>query len=110
MACVVASAVALYVLQFRPSPELQTFVVAAMFGATGAMLSVATRLRTFALQPCQQSNTNYVTGVTRIGIGFIAGPLLLLLRSTIFSEPMKVLVSATWRGAAVCLPPPIQTA
>jgi hypothetical protein len=85
-------------LHYRPSH----LMVAAIFGATGAMLSVAIRLRDFKLQPCQQSNMNYLLSATRIAIGFIGGPLLLLLASTILSEQMtKVFAPVDWRGAAV---------
>ena len=104
IACVFVGATALLILHYYPWPELLPFVAAAAFGATGAMLSVATRLRAFELQPCQQSSMNYLMSITRIGIGFIAGPvLLLLLSSAIVSEPMRALIPATgeWRGAAV---------
>src|SRR5262249_27153601 len=40
----------------HPSDGLQAFIVAAMAGVTGAMLSVATRLQNFELHPCQQSS------------------------------------------------------
>jgi hypothetical protein len=86
-----------------PSQEVLIFIVAAMSGATGAVLSVATRLQAFQLQPCQQSNMNYWMSLTRVGIGLITGPILLLLGSTILSEPIKGLVPmmGEWRGAAV---------
>ena len=91
-----------FCLLSRYRPDLRTFAVAAMFGATGAMLSVATRLRSFALHPCQQSGMNYVASASRIGVGFVAGPLLLLLWLTVLNEPMKTLLHAlTLRGAAI---------
>jgi hypothetical protein len=85
------------------SQEVGAFVVAAMSGATGALLSVATRLQAFQLKPCQQSSMNYLMSCTRVGIGLIAGPILLLLSSTVLSEPMRTMFSTMgeWREAAV---------
>jgi hypothetical protein len=90
--------------QLPSTPELRIFVVAAMSGATGAMLSVATRLQAFQLQPCNQSYMNYWMSGTRVGIGLIAGPILLLLSQTIFSEPMRSIVmgkGGEWQGVVV---------
>jgi hypothetical protein len=42
-------------LAFLPE-YLKLYVVAGMSGATGAVLSVATRLEVFRLQPCNQSH------------------------------------------------------
>jgi len=87
---------------FAITVELQTFALAAIFGATGAMLSVAIRLREFALRPCQQSNMNFIRSATRIGVGFIAGPLLLILPlSIILSDHLKAVLSGGLRGAAI---------
>jgi hypothetical protein len=73
-----------------------------MSGATGAMLSVATRLRAFELHPCQQSDMNYLMASTRIGNGVIAGPILLLLGLTLLKEPMRGFVTpGEWHGVAV---------
>src|SRR5581483_705538 len=76
-----------------------------MSGATGAMLSVATRLQAFQLQPCNQSNMNHWMSITRIGIGVIAGSVLLLMSHTIFSEAMKKVVTGEdgelWQGVVV---------
>jgi hypothetical protein len=68
---------------------------------------VATRLQAFQLKPCQQSNMNYLMGGTRVGIGIMAGLILLLLGPAILSEPMKRLVAmidgtdVSLQGAAV---------
>jgi len=83
---------------------MRTFVIVAMSGATGAMLSVATRLQAFQLQPCNQSNMNHWMSITRVGIGLVAGPVLLLLSHTIFSEPMRNVVvgkDGEWQGVVV---------
>jgi hypothetical protein len=101
LACVLAGGLALLVLRLtwlRPS----LFVVAAISGATGALLSVAFRLQDFKLQPSQQSSMNYLMSATRVGIGFISGALLLLLATTIFGDKITALVgSIGWRAAAV---------
>jgi hypothetical protein len=79
------------------------FVVAAMAGVTGAMFSVATRLQNFQLHPCQQSSMNYLMASTRIGIGFVSGPLLLLLGLTVLKEPLSGLLPkmGEWQQTAV---------
>jgi hypothetical protein len=41
-----------------PSQQLWPFLIAGISGATGAILSVATRLQAFELRPCNQSNMN----------------------------------------------------
>ena len=81
------------------APELPLHLNAAMFGATGAMLSVASRLQSFQLEPCHQSSMNILTGCTRIGFGVLAGPILFLLASTILHQPILNLDQQT--GAAV---------
>ena len=67
---------------------LKPYVVGGMFGATGAMLSVATRLQAFKLKPCHQSNMNYWMAGLRIGIGMVAGTVVLLLARTVLSDAM----------------------
>jgi hypothetical protein len=103
-----AAAIAVGIILFCLIPlGLQNFVVAAISGATGAVLSVATRLQAFQFKPCHQSNMNDWMSATRIGIGLVGGLMLLLLGPTILSEPIKelVLIGKTgvlqWQGAAV---------
>jgi hypothetical protein len=69
-------------------PQGPQYVVAAMFGATGAMLSVASRLQSFQLEPCHQSSMNILMGCTRIGFGVLAGPILFLLAPAILHQLM----------------------
>jgi hypothetical protein len=73
-------------------PALWPYLVAGAFGATGALLSVATRLQALKLRPCNQSYMNYWMGGTRVGIGVLAGPILLLLALTILSDSAKNIV------------------
>src|SRR6516225_773810 len=86
-------AVALLVVQFvwPTSPEPLHYLVAGIAGATGAMLSIATRLQSFRLKPCNQSDMNKWMSVIRIGTGIIAGLVLLLLAQAILSELIKKL-------------------
>jgi hypothetical protein len=44
---------------------------------------------------------SYLMSVIRIATGFVSGPLLLLLTSTILTEQMKGFAAMGWRGAAV---------
>jgi hypothetical protein len=99
LACMVIGGLALAVFAPRFSP----FVVAAIFGGTGAMLSVALRLQDFKLQPCQQSTMNYLMGATRVAVGSISGTLLLLLATTILSNKITAALGDPigWRVAAV---------
>jgi hypothetical protein len=82
--------------------QVQPFFVAGIAGATGAVLSVATRLEAFKLRPCNQSNMNYWMSGIRVGIGVVAGAILLLLEPTILSDTMKHLVpQGDWQPSAV---------
>jgi hypothetical protein len=105
LGCIVLGVIAFAVLVFWPSPTLGLFVVAGIFGATGAVLSVATRLQAFRLQPCNQSNMNYWMSGIRVGIGVVAGITLLLLAPTILTDTVTKFVPAWgnpvgWEAAA----------
>jgi len=86
-----------------PSNSLWLFVTAAMSGASGAVFSVATRLRAFQLKPCHQSNMNKWMSRTRVLVGLIAGLILLLLAKTILEKhvPATNLDIAKWEAVAV---------
>jgi hypothetical protein len=77
-----------------PLLDRSIYAVAAMAGATGAVLSVATRLQAFQFKPCHQSNMNYLMSITRVSVGLVAGPILLLLGFTILQKPISALVPA----------------
>jgi len=68
------------------------WIVAAMAGATGALLSVATRLQTFQFKPCHQSSMNYVMSCSRVGVGLLGGVILLLLSTTILKDQINSLM------------------
>jgi hypothetical protein len=94
MLCWLAAIVIGGLLYYCPtfSGELWPYIVAGMSGATGALLSVATRLQAFRLRPCDQSKMNdWMSGI-RVGVGVIAGPILVLLAATILSDGVKRLV------------------
>jgi hypothetical protein len=76
-----------------PAPRHQPllYVVAGIAGATGAMLSIATRLQSFRLKPCNQSDMNHWMSVIRIGTGIIAGIVLMLLAPIILRDPLSTL-------------------
>jgi hypothetical protein len=81
------------------------YLVAGMFGATGAVLSIATRLEAFQLQPCDESKMNYWMSAARVGMGVISAITLLLLANTIFDEPFHKLYPSiewtSWQSAAM---------
>ncbi|MGY3606986.1 MULTISPECIES: hypothetical protein [unclassified Bradyrhizobium] len=80
---------------------LRSYVIAGMFGATGAMLSVATRLQEFKLKPCHQSNMNYWMAGLRIGIGIVAGIVIVVLAGTILGDAIgKHIASMYWEAVA----------
>jgi hypothetical protein len=78
---------------YLPAPRHHPllYIVAGIAGATGAMLSIATRLQSFRLKPCNQSNMNYWMSVIRIGIGIIAGIVFMLLAPIILLDLLKTL-------------------
>ena len=59
--------------------EMGSYVLAGMFGAIGAVFSIAMRVQTLELVPCRESSMNTRMGSLRILIGFLAGSSLLLL-------------------------------
>jgi hypothetical protein len=75
-----------------PYEVLGLYAIAGIFGATGAVLSIATRLQAFQLQPCNQSNMNYWMSAVRVGIGVVAGMVFLLFAPTVLGDPLMHLV------------------
>src|SRR5215472_13484654 len=59
--------------------DISSYVLAGMFGAIGAVFSIAMRVQTLELVPCRESSMNTRMGSLRILIGFLAGISLLLL-------------------------------
>jgi hypothetical protein len=87
----VVAGVAVGLVKPFPSHHPLLYLVAGIAGGTGAMLSIATRLQAFRLKPCHQSNMNYWMSIIRIGIGIIAGMVLMLLAPIILPDVLKTL-------------------
>ena len=62
------------------------YVIASAAGILGAMFSVVVRAQSLDLKPCDDSNLNYMMSCIRVSMGGIAGPILLLLVMTVFSN------------------------
>jgi hypothetical protein len=62
------------------------FVVCGMFGAAGAVFSIATRLNAFKFRPCNDSWMNYCMGAIRVWIGVVASVVFLLFLTSKISD------------------------
>ncbi|WP_158933141.1 hypothetical protein [Acidisphaera sp. S103] len=62
------------------------YAIASAAGILGAIFSVIVRAQSLDLKPCDDSALNYLMSCIRIGMGGIAGPILLLLAMTVFSN------------------------
>ena len=84
--------------------DLRLFVVAGMAGATDAILSIATRLQSFRLKPCNHSNMNYLMSILRVGvIGSVAGIILWLFAPIVLNDAALELIpgwQSGWRAPA----------
>jgi hypothetical protein len=89
--------------------NLRGYVVASMFGAAGAVFSIATRLTDFKLRPCDDSRMNKWISAIRVGMGAVAAIVLLLLANTLLRDatPIRLLLagpkgeSVLWEVAAM---------
>jgi hypothetical protein len=88
-----------------PPDDFRLFVVGGMAGATGAILSIATRLQSFRLKPCNHSNMNYLMSILRVGvIGAVAGIILWLVAPIVLNDAALKLIpgwQSDWRAPAV---------
>lgn len=94
---------AIYPPAFLPDSEFaSTCFIAALFGVLGAAFSVITRVQSFRMKPCQQSNMNYMMARTRIAIGLIAGLMLYLLLAQPFGHAViNQTLLDDWKAIAV---------
>jgi hypothetical protein len=87
-----------------PRMQLWRYAVAAAFGVWGAAFSIVTRVRSFEVKPCQQSDMNSWMSRFRIGSGCIGGLLLLVLLDGPFGQSLisksALGVLDTWQAAA----------
>ena len=106
-ACIAAGLAFLWWAPFVDADAMKwrTYVVGGMFGAAGAVFSIATRLQAFELKPCNQSGMNYWMSAIRVGLGVIAAIGLLLFANTILADMISKMVSAKdvipWEVAAI---------
>src|SRR6516225_6476148 len=69
----------LFLWHLAPHPAWYSVLLAGATGAIGAGFSIAMRVQSLNLRPCEQSVMNYIMGALRVLTGFTAGILLLLL-------------------------------
>ena len=82
--------------------SIPAVLTAALFGVLGAAFSVITRVRSFQMKPCQQSNMNYLMAWIRILIGLIAGVMLyLVVRHPLGNAMIKPDLLDNWEMVAI---------
>jgi hypothetical protein len=77
------------------------YVMGAMFGAIGAMFSIAMRLEAFDLKPCNESRMNYWMSAIRVVMGIMSAVALLLFADTLLGD---VLAKFTGSGKHITDP------
>lgn len=78
------------------------YFVAGLYGILGGSFSIATRIQSFEMKPCQQSNMNYWMAFIRITIGLIGGlAFFLLAQSALGKSLVNAGVIDGWEGAAL---------
>jgi hypothetical protein len=64
------------------------YLLASVAGILGATFSVIVRAQSFELKPCDDSRMNSLMSLIRVGMGGIAGPVLVLLLTTLIPHAM----------------------
>ena len=78
------------------------YFVAALYGILGAAFSIISRIQSFEMKPCQQSNMNYWMALIRMTIGLIGGlAFFLLARSVLGQSIVNPAATNGWEGAAL---------
>ncbi len=72
----------LYLWHQSPHPAWYSVLLAGATGAIGAVFSIAMRVQSLNLHPCEQSVMNYVMGSLRVLTGFTAGSIALTTHNT----------------------------
>jgi hypothetical protein len=96
----------LYLWHLAPHPSWYSVFLAGATGAIGAVFSIAMRVQSLNLHPCEHSVMNYVMGSLRVLTGFTAGVLLLLLiTQTVLGKAIQALFepgsAADWQNIAL---------
>jgi hypothetical protein len=82
-----------------------SFVICSMFGAAGAVFSIATRLQEFKLTPCIESRMNYWVGAVRVGIGLVASVVVLLFANAMYPHILTPSQAANESSQAIIYEP-----
>jgi hypothetical protein len=84
-----------------------SYIVAGLAGATGAVLSIATRLQAFELKPSDECRMNRWMAGLRVGVGIVAAMVLLLMAATVLGDTVKRILpipmdgQIPWESAAL---------
>src|SRR5258708_39065928 len=70
------------------------YLVGGMFGAAGAVFSIATRVEGFELKPCDESRMNYWMSAVRGLMGCMSAIALLLFADTLVRDMLGKLVGS----------------
>ncbi len=82
--------------------EVSPFFVASFYGILGASFSIITRVQSFEMKPCQQSNMNYWMACIRIMLGLIGGlSFFLFAQSPLGRAFVNQDIVSGWKGAAL---------
>ena len=76
------AALTVYLL-YANAGERQYYVLASAAGIIGAVFSVIVRAQAFDLKPCDDSAMNKLMSLIRVGLGGLAGPVLVLVLMTL---------------------------
>jgi len=84
------------------SDQSPMFLIAWFYGVVGACFSIITRMQSFEMKPCQQSNMNKWMALIRIMIGLIGGfAFYLWAKSSLGSALVNEKTISGWQGAAL---------
>lgn len=78
------------------------YLVACFYGVVGGCFSIITRVQSFEMKPCEQSNMNKWMALIRVMIGLIGGfAFFLLARSSLGAALINAATLTGWQGAAL---------
>jgi hypothetical protein len=85
---------------FSPAKWDSLYIVAGIFGAAGAVLSVTTRYQAFRLRPCNESIMTYCMSAVRVLVGVMSAVVLVMLTDRLFSDAFAAMIhneTGEWR-------------